>query len=298
MSATQGRYRIGVDVGGTFTDAAVFDDAAGSLRYAKVPSTPADPARAVLDVLESLGVDLAEVQRFIHGITIGTNAVLEGRGAEVWMLTTAGFRDVLEIARTNRTVLYDITALKPPPLVPRGRTLEIDERMAWDGSVLRPLDLDQARAAVQSLPPGVAVAVCFLHSAASIVQTGFVEGDLHCVDAAFLIHADDVTLTLFEKLCGVIGLLENVSVLVELLPDVKEHCFQFGECLVSGPLCGCFPVGLHQPALLDVPQVRTPEGLADLYLHGIIADPGGWRTIPQGVRDAWTDAGSPAGIRR
>ena len=167
MSDTQGRYRVGVDVGGTFTDAAVFDDATGSLRYAKVPSTPADPARAVLDVLERLGVDLGEVQRFIHGITIGTNAVLEGRGAEVWMLTTAGFRDVLEIARTNRTVLYDITALKPPPLVPRGRTLEIDERMAWDGAVLRPLDLDQARAAVDSLPPGVAVAVCFLHSYAN-----------------------------------------------------------------------------------------------------------------------------------
>ena len=167
MSDTQGRYRIGVDVGGTFTDAAVFDDTVGSLRYAKVPSTPADPARAVLDVLDRLGVDLGEVQRFIHGITIGTNAVLEGQGAEVWMLTTAGFRDVLEIARTNRTVLYDITALKPPPLVPRGRTLEIDERMAWDGSVLRPLDLDQARAAVQSLPPGVAVAVCFLHSYAN-----------------------------------------------------------------------------------------------------------------------------------
>ena len=156
-----------MDVGGTFTDAAVFDDSTGSLRYAKTPSTPADPARAVLDVLERLGVDLGEVQRFIHGITIGTNAVLEGRGAEVWMLTTAGFRDVLEIARTNRTVLYDITALKPPPLVPRGRTLEIDERMAFDGSVLRPLDLDQARAAVDSLPPGAAVAVCFLHSYAN-----------------------------------------------------------------------------------------------------------------------------------
>ena len=83
------------------------------------------------------------------------------------MLTTAGFRDVLEIARTNRTVLYDITALKPPPLVPRGRTLEIDERMAFDGTVLRPLDLDQARAAVERLPPGAAVAVCFLHSYAN-----------------------------------------------------------------------------------------------------------------------------------
>ena len=165
--SSPGRYHVGVDVGGTFTDAAVFDDEGGVLRYAKAPSTPADPAGAVLDVLDGLGVDFGEVERFIHGITIGTNAILEGRGAEVWMLTTAGFRDVLEIARTNRTVLYDITTRKPPPLVPRGRTLEIDERMTWDGDVLRPLDLDQARAALDRLPPGTAVAVCFLHSYAN-----------------------------------------------------------------------------------------------------------------------------------
>ena len=167
MDSSQARFQVGVDVGGTFTDAAVFDGAAGSLRYAKVPSTPADPAGAVLEVLDHLGVDLGEVQRFIHGITIGTNSVLEGRGAEVWMLTTAGFRDVLEIARTNRTVLYDITTRKPPPLVPRNRTLEIDERITWDGGVLRPLDLDEARAVVERLPPGAAVAVCFLHSYAN-----------------------------------------------------------------------------------------------------------------------------------
>ena len=167
MDSTGRRYHVGVDVGGTFTDAAVFDEDAGRLQYGKAPSTPADPARAVLDVLEGLGVDLGEVERFIHGITIGTNAVLEGRGAEVWMLTTDGFRDVLEIARTNRTVLYDITARKPPPLVPRGRTLEIDERIAWDGGVLRPLDLDKARTAVERLPAGASVAVCFLHSYAN-----------------------------------------------------------------------------------------------------------------------------------
>ena len=167
MDSSQARFQVGVDVGGTFTDAAVLDGAAGSLRYAKVPSTPADPAGAVLEVLDHLGVDLGEVQRFIHGITIGTNSILEGRGAEVWMLTTAGFRDVLEIARTNRTVLYDITTRKPPPLVPRNRTLEIDERITWDGGVLRPLDLDEARAVVERLPPGAAVAVCFLHSYAN-----------------------------------------------------------------------------------------------------------------------------------
>ena len=114
---------------------------------------PGTPRARSSRVLERLGVDLGEVRRFIHGVTIGTNSVLEGRGAEVWMLTTTGFRDVLEIARTNRTVLYDITARKPPPLVPRGRTLEIDERMSWDGEILSvPLDLDQARATVESLP--------------------------------------------------------------------------------------------------------------------------------------------------
>ena len=205
MSDTQGRYRVGVDVGGTFTDAAVFDDAAGSIRYAKAPSTPADPARAVLDVLERLGVDLGEVQRFIHGITIGTNAVLEGRGAEVWMLTTTGFRDVLEIARTNRTVLYDITTTKPPPLVPRGRTLEIDERMAWDGAVLRPLDLDQARAAVESLPPGAAVAVCFLHS--------YANPDHEQAVAALVREGDD----------GNVPRAGFVTASSEVLPEFREY---------------------------------------------------------------------------
>jgi N-methylhydantoinase A len=163
---------VGVDVGGTFTDAVLYDDAAQSLRYAKAPSTPGDPTQGVLAALERLEVPLEQVQRLVHGVTIGTNAILERKGAEVWMLTTAGFRDVLEIARTNRPVLYDITTLKTPPLIPRTRTLEIHERLYHDGRVRTPLDEAEVRAALETLAtrangkPG-ALAICFLHSYAN-----------------------------------------------------------------------------------------------------------------------------------
>jgi N-methylhydantoinase A len=160
---------VGVDVGGTFTDGVAWDDQTQLLSYAKAPSTPGNPTNGVLDVVELLNVDMAGVERFVHGVTIGTNAILEGKGAEVWMLVTRGFRDVLEIARTNRPVLYDIRTLKTPPLVPRTRTIEVDERLMFDGSVLVPLDAAQLRTAAAEVPdrPDIAIAICFLHSYAN-----------------------------------------------------------------------------------------------------------------------------------
>ena len=160
---------VGVDVGGTFTDAVIYDTSSHLLDYGKAPSTPDEPARAVLEVLDALAVKLGDVERFIHGVTIGTNAILERNGAEVWMLTTAGFRDVLEIARTNRPVLYNIKTLKTPPLVPRTRALEVNERLMFDGSVRVPLDEKQVRKILKRIPrsPRGAVAVCFLHSYAN-----------------------------------------------------------------------------------------------------------------------------------
>jgi N-methylhydantoinase A len=157
---------VGVDVGGTFTDAVVYDEASGALRWAKAPSTPAAPAEGVLAALARNDADLGSAERFVHGITIGTNAILERKGATVWMLVTAGFRDTLEIARTNRSVLYDIKTLKPAPLVPRKRSIEIDERVLADGTVLRALDPEQIRAAADRLKKekSSALAVCFLHS--------------------------------------------------------------------------------------------------------------------------------------
>lgn len=98
-------YRIGIDVVSTFTDAVAFDAADGSLRWAKAPSTPNEPAIGVLDAVSALAVDLWTVERFVHGITIGTNAIIERKGADVWVVTTKGFRDTLEIQRTERREL-------------------------------------------------------------------------------------------------------------------------------------------------------------------------------------------------
>jgi len=161
---------LGIDVGGTFTDGVVYDDAAQRFTYAKAPSTPRSPTEGVLAVLDLLGLSgLESVARVCHGVTIGTNAILQKKGAEVWMLVTRGFRDVLEIGRTNRPVLYDLRTLKTPPLVPRTRTLEIDERLLFDGSVRQPIDAAQVDACLDALPDHVdiAIAICFLHSYAN-----------------------------------------------------------------------------------------------------------------------------------
>ena len=130
---------VGVDVGGTFTDIVAYDEATGALAFAKTPTGPADPTVGLLSAFAKLEVALSGTGRVVHGTTIGTNAILERTGAPVWMVTTQGFRDTLEIARTNRTVLYDIRGRKPAPLVERHRIVEVDERVAFDGTVMRPL---------------------------------------------------------------------------------------------------------------------------------------------------------------
>lgn len=157
---------VGVDVGGTFTDAVAFDSNTRQVSYAKAPSTPSDPTKGVVDAIDALGVSPNDIDRFVHGITIGTNAILQDRGASVWMIVTRGFRDVLEIGRTNRTELYDIKAVKKPPIVDRLRILEVDERLHHDGRVHTPLNEDQIRSAVNEIGAGPedALAICFLHS--------------------------------------------------------------------------------------------------------------------------------------
>ena len=169
MTRDSAGCRIGVDVGGTFTDAVAFDTADGSLRWAKAPSTPDEPARGVLDAVSALTGDLGAVERFIHGITIGTNAIIERTGADVWVVTTRGFRDTLEIQRTERRELYNIRTLKPPSFVPRPQVLEADERIRHDASVLRALDIAECGRIAETLRSAGAesVAICFLHSFAN-----------------------------------------------------------------------------------------------------------------------------------
>jgi len=160
---------IGIDVGGTFTDAVAYDQSTRELRTAKAPTTPEAPQRGVLDALARLGVRLEDTERLIHGLTLATNTVLERKGAEVWVITNQGFRDTLEIARTNRPVLFNIKTLKAAPLVPRTRILEIGERTLKDGTLLHPVNEGELAEVVEQLRAAhaQAVAVCLLHSYAN-----------------------------------------------------------------------------------------------------------------------------------
>ncbi|MEO8601903.1 MAG: hydantoinase/oxoprolinase family protein [bacterium] len=159
---------IGVDTGGTFTDFVCLGP--GGVRVHKRPSTPDNPARAVLDGLAVLLGDTP--RRDVHityGSTVATNAVLERKGARVVLLTTAGFEDVLEIGRQTRPDLYALEPRRPVPLVPRSRRLGVDERMAVDGRVLRPLNAAALRRAVAAVRRAGAesIAVCLLHAYAN-----------------------------------------------------------------------------------------------------------------------------------
>src|ERR671931_2187673 len=159
---------VGIDVGGTFTDFVV-RDSSGRLASGKVPTTPASPADGVMHGLTTLA-GAERLASVAHGTTIATNAIVEGRGAVVGLVTTRGFRDVLEIARSSRLHLYDLQAApKPPPPVPRRLRLEITERVGPDGAIETPLKLEEIPALVAALEREHvdSVAVCLLHSYAN-----------------------------------------------------------------------------------------------------------------------------------
>ncbi|PYM60895.1 MAG: methylhydantoinase, partial [Candidatus Rokuibacteriota bacterium] len=165
-------FRVGFDVGGTFTDFALQADD-GRLLTGKRLTTPDDPARASVDGLRELvaraGLAWPDLAQAVHGTTLGSNVVIERKGRNVALLTTKGFRDVLIIGREKRYQLYDLFIEKPAPLVPRSRIREVTERMAFDGQVLAPLDEVELRGTLRGLAKDgiTALAVCLLHAYAN-----------------------------------------------------------------------------------------------------------------------------------
>lgn len=167
---TDRRFRLAIDVGGTFTDVALIDDASGEVWFGKVLSTPDDPSRGSLvgaaEALERAGVAGDAVQGVVHATTVATNAVLEGKGAATGLITTAGFRDVLEMGRESRYDIYDLGIQSPPPLAPRRRRAEVRERIDADGDVLTPLareDVEQAARRLVDTAGVRSIAICLLH---------------------------------------------------------------------------------------------------------------------------------------
>ncbi len=163
---------LGIDVGGTFTDFVLYDEGTDQLRIGKTSSTPPDYSAGMLAGLDRLGLDLKQIHKLVHGTTIATNTILERSGAVTAVITTRGFRDVLEVGRGDRVLqsnLFNIKAVRPQPLVPRSRRFEVDERTLVDGTILREVRVEEIEAVLQMIRSrGVeAIAVCFLHAYAN-----------------------------------------------------------------------------------------------------------------------------------
>jgi N-methylhydantoinase A len=158
----------GVDVGGTFTDLVIFDPASGAVRLAKVPTTLPNQSGGVLNAFAEAGADLASIDLIVHGTTTTTNAVLERQLAKTGLVTTQGFRDVLELGRRTRPQAYGMHG-HFTPVIPRDLRLEVPERMDARGRVLTPLDEDALRAAITNLRDQgcEALVVHFLHAYAN-----------------------------------------------------------------------------------------------------------------------------------
>ncbi|MDE0718282.1 MAG: hydantoinase/oxoprolinase family protein, partial [Rhodospirillaceae bacterium] len=163
---------VGIDIGGTFTDVIALDLDTGDVRAAKSLTSYGDETRALLEGLQEVGVPYGEIDRLVHGTTIGTNAILERRGARTALLVTQGFRDLLVIGRTRRmapNTLFDLTFQRPEPLIPRALRFDVEERVGASGETVRPLDDDALAAVLEDLRQQnvEAVAVCYLHAYAA-----------------------------------------------------------------------------------------------------------------------------------
>ena len=243
-------WRVGVDTGGTFTDVCLYNEQTREVSVGKLSSTPADPGSAVREgvtafLSEHVDTGLGEVTYFAHGTTVTTNALLEERGVPIGLITTSGFRDLLELGRQRRPRLYDLNATKSAPLAPRELRLEVDERVDYRGRVEVALDEAQVRQHAATLrEAGVrAVAVCLLYS--------FLNPD----------HERIVRDILREELPGVF-----LSVSHEVLPEFREY-ERLSTVVVNsyiGPVMEGYLArlrkGLAEDGLMPSPQVTQSNG--------------------------------------
>ena len=169
VAGAEKRIRIAVDIGGTFTDIALLTEA-GVIHQSKISSSPADPSRAVVEgvaqLLAELSIPSEAIAEILHGTTVGSNTILQRKGAKTGLITTRGFRDILEIGRIRMPGMFDLTWDKPKPLVPRRHRMEVAERLAADGSLVEPLSEAGLLSAVETLvADGIeAVAIVFINS--------------------------------------------------------------------------------------------------------------------------------------
>ncbi len=199
-------YRLGCDIGGTFTDFVLLNDQTGEIRINKCLTTPKDPSDAVEKGIKEMEIQtpnfVEKLDEVIHGTTLVINSIIERKGAKTALITTRGFRDILEIGRGIRYSPYDIFAEFPKPLVPRSLRFEVDERIRSDGSILRPLNQEEAREVVRTImKKGVeSIAVCLINS---------FENPAHEIMLKEIIREEAPDI--------------SVSISYEVLPQIKEY---------------------------------------------------------------------------
>ncbi len=226
--------RIGVDIGGTFTDL-VLSRGDRTLFVNKTSSTPADPGEAVItglaDLLSAVGVAPSEVREIVHGTTVGSNTILQRKGARTGLITTEGFRDVLEIGRIRTPDMFNLAWEKPEPLTPRRYRRGVRERIAADGSVVQPLDGAQVlETAGELVAEGVeAIAICFLNSYVN---------PAHEIEAAAAIRGafPEVRVTASHEVLPEIKEYERTSTTVVnayLLPEMQTYIDRLRERIAS-----------------------------------------------------------------
>jgi N-methylhydantoinase A len=268
------RYRVTVDTGGTFSDFVHLDEQSGEISIAKVPSTPDDPSRAILAGIEALlakGVDAADIGYFCHGTTVGTNALLEGKGARTGLLVTEGFRGIYPVgeqARPYGTAIFDVMYDKPATLVPQRLTGEVKERVDFRGQVLRGLDEAALRETVRELKAEnlESIAVCLLFSF------------LHPA------HEARVREIILEEMPDC-----SISLSSEVLPQIREY-YRLSTTVINAYLQ---PILARYIAQLDRALARAGVATRQKY---VMQSNGGMATFAAAARRAVTTVLSgPAG---
>ena len=266
-------HRVGIDIGGTFTDFALLDISCGRIATHKRLTTPAAPARGVLEGLSDLlvreQVPVEQLEAVIHGTTLITNAVIERKGSRIGMITTAGFADVLEMANEHRYEMFDLRITYPAPLVERSCRVEINERIRYDGHVETVLTQSEVRLAVRHLveQKGIeSLAVCFLHSYAN---------PEHEREVRDIVRAD------YPELF--------VSISSEVFPDIREFSRWTTTCInaYTQPLLDRYLHDLEQG--LFAREIRAP--LFIMTSSGGTATPAIARKFPVRIMESGPAAG-------
>lgn len=270
--------RVAVDIGGTFTDTVLINGSGRILATAKTPTTPSNPAEGAMDgvchVLQTSGATWSQITGFIHGTTLATNALIERRGARVSTITTAGFRDILEIAYERRYSQYDINIEKPDLLVPRARSLTISGRISAKGDELAPLGEAEIPALVEQLKSAntEAIAICLIHSYAAPEHERRLKAELqaHLPEVSISISSDvSPEAREFDRLCTTIANAYIQPLMAQYLTDFDQMFADAGlTCPILMMTAGGGMTTLETAAALPIRLVESgPAGGAILAAH-------------------------------